>query len=131
MNPIKNPFVRGLLYAQWAYWCMWGVCVWAQFNLPPSPVRTALTLSPIVPGVLIVAVAIWQYQACDEYIRLKILSAAAAAAAITAVWTLAYSYLELVGFPRLSMMWVGNAGWLIFIALMIRLMLSGREKSST
>src|SRR5262249_2626931 len=128
MSPFKNPFVRGMLYAQWAYWCMLGVCVWAQRHLPPGPVRTVLTLAPVVPGVLIVAVAIWQYRNCDEFIRFKILSAAATAAVITAIWTLAYSYLELIGFPRLSMMWVGNAGWLVFIVLMIHLMLSGHEK---
>jgi len=42
---------------------------------------------------------------------------------ITALWTLAYSYLEMIGFPRLSMMWVGNIGWLVFVILMVRLLL--------
>lgn len=128
MNPLKNPFVRGMLFSQWAYWCMWAVCLWAQLHLPPSPLRTALTLSPIPPGILIVAVAIWQYRACDEFIRFKILCAATTAAIVTALWTLAYSYLELVGFPRLSMVWVSNAGWAVFVFLMIRLMLAGHEK---
>jgi hypothetical protein len=44
---------------------------------------------------------------------------------------LGYGYLELVGFPRLSMMWVGNVGWLMFIILMIRLMLAGHEKPAS
>jgi len=90
---------------------------------------TVLTLPPIVPGVLIIAGAIWQYRACDEFIRSRILSAAAASAVVTAIWTLAYSYLEMIGFPRIGMMWVGNAGWLIFMALTIRLKLCGHEES--
>lgn len=131
MNPFKSPFIRGMLYAQWAYWCMWGVCIWAQFYLPPGPVRTVLTLSPILPGVLIVAVAIWQYRACDEFIRHKILCAATITAVTTAIWTLAYSYFELVGLPRLSMMWVCNVGWLVFIFLMLRLKFESNEESIT
>ncbi len=88
-------------------------------------------MSPVLPGFLIVDVTIWQYQASDEYIRLRILRAAATAAVVTALWTLTYSYLELVGLPRLSMMWVGNVGWLLFVILMIRLMLSAREESAS
>jgi hypothetical protein len=131
MNPFKNPFVRGMLYAQWAYWCAWGICVWAQLYMPAGSVRTVLILLPILPGVLIIAVGIWQYQVCDEYIRLRVLKAATATAVITAVWTLAYSYLEVVGLPRLSMMWVSNIGWLVFVFLMIRLMLEGHEEPVT
>lgn len=129
MNPLKNPFVRGMLFAQWAYWCTWVICLWAQLFMPAGSIRTVLTLLPVLPGVLIIAVGVWQYRACDEYIRLRILKAATITAVITAVWTLAYSYLELVGLPKLSMMWVCNIGWIIFVSLMIRLMLEGHEKS--
>ena len=131
MRWLKNPFVRALLYSQWAYWCMWAACLWAQFHLAPGTTRTVLTMSPVLPGFLIVAVAIWQYRASDEYIRLRILWAVATAAVVTALWTLTYGYLELVGLPRLSMMWVGNVGWLLFVVLMIRLMLSASEESAS
>jgi hypothetical protein len=73
MSPLKNPFSRATLFAQWAYWCMWGVSIWAQLSLPPSALRTLLTLSPILPGLLIVAVAMWHYPACDEFVRSRIL----------------------------------------------------------
>jgi len=33
--------------------------------------------------------------------------------------------------PRLSMMWVGNVGWLVFIVLMTPLMLAGHEKPAS
>ncbi len=128
MNPFKNAFVRGMLFAQWAYWSTWGMCIWAQLYMPGGSVRTVLTLLPILPGVLIIATGIWQYRACDEYIRLRVLMAASVTAVITAVWTLTYSYLELVGLPRLSMIWVFNIGWTIFVLLMIKLILEGHEK---
>ena len=100
------------------------MAIWASINLPYGVNRTILILTPILPGALIVAVAVWLYRACDEFIRLQILKAAAFAAILTALWTMAYAFLEFAGLPRLSMMWVGNVGWSVFILLMLRLKFS-------
>jgi hypothetical protein len=131
MNRARYRALRAMIYAQWVYWIMWAVCIWAQNFLPTGPWRVALTLVPIPPGILVIAVCIWQFQASDEYLRSKMMTAASLVAVVTAIWTLAYTYLEMIGFPKLSMMWVGNIGWLIFVGMMVRVMVSGREESTT
>ena len=121
-----SPAVKAILWGQWAYWCALGVAVWAYIVMPHGSIRTVLILAPILPGLLIFAVTYWQYKACDEYVRLRTLQAATLTAAIVAILAMIYFFLELLGFPRLSMMWVQIIGWSIFDAQMLHLMLRAR-----
>jgi hypothetical protein len=96
--------------------------MWGAFNLAPQPLRTALIVSPIVPGAAMIWNAVRSYRASDEFVRLKILEAVAVTAVFTAFWTLAYAYLELLGLPHLSVGFVHTFGWPVFIWKMVRLM---------
>lgn len=126
MTRITRATVSAIFWSQWAYWCTLGMAVWAYFALPGGSVRTALILTPILPGILVFAVCYWLYQACDEYIRLRTLQAIAVTACAVALLSLAYFLLELAGFPRLSMMWIHIVGWSLFNAQMLRLVLEAR-----
>jgi TM2 domain-containing membrane protein YozV len=121
---LRHKAIWSIFWSQWAYWVTVAMAIWASLNLSPGPTRTILLVTPILPGSLIIALAVWLYHACDEFIRAQILKATAIAATFTSFWTMAYSFLEFAGFPRLSMMWVGNVGWSIFILLMLRLKFS-------
>jgi len=118
----RKTAVKSVLYGQWAYWVAVAIAIWAGLQMPPGGTRTALILTPILPGILNIAIGVWLYRACDEFIRQEILKAAAFTAIVTAAWTLCYTFLEFAGLPRLSMMWVSNVGWGVFVVLMLRLM---------
>lgn len=94
--------------------------------MPHGTGRSVLVLAPILPGLLTYAVVVWLYRATDEYIRLRMLMAAATSALGTGALAFVYTYLELIGFQRLSMAWVHNLGWALFVIQMLRLMYSTR-----
>jgi hypothetical protein len=56
----------------------------------------------------------WLYLACDEYVRFRLLRCVAVTAVAVAFCTLGYFFLELFGFPHLSMLWVNLLGWSVF-----------------
>ncbi len=118
----RKSAIKGILYGQWAYWTTVAVAAWAASQMPAGGIRTALILTPVLPGFLNIAITVWLYKACDEFIRQEILKAAAITAVITATWTLCCSFLEIAGLPSLSMMWVSNVGWGAFALQMLRLM---------
>jgi hypothetical protein len=57
-----------------------------------------------------IGLAVWaiarQFSRMDEFVRLRSLESIAVGAAVTAACSLTYGFLEMVGFPRLSMFWV-------------------------
>src|SRR5689334_24878728 len=106
--------MKGIFWCQWAYWGALGVAVWSYLYFPPGSTRTLLVLTPVLPAVLIAAVAYWIYEDCDEYIRAQILRSVVITAVAVAFGTLAYFILELFGYPRLSALWVNLAGWSLF-----------------
>ena len=100
--------------------------IWALTSVPERPLRTALILAPILPGLALIGLTLRSYRLCDEYIRLRTLQAAAIAVLVVAVFSLAYSFLELLGLPRLSAAWFSNIVWLVFVAQMLRLIATGK-----
>ena len=74
-----------------------------------------------VPGLLMFALTGWLYRASDEYIRLRMLAAAAVSAFVVGAFVFVYGHLELIGFQHLSMAWVHNLGWALFVIQMLRL----------
>jgi uncharacterized membrane protein len=118
--------IRGIVYGQWTYWCGLSMAVWSYAHMPHGSIRTALILTPVLPALLIVAVAYWVYQACDEYVRSRILKCVAITAVTVAFCTLSYFVLELFGLPRLSMLWINLLGWSIFNLQMLYVILRSR-----
>jgi hypothetical protein len=116
----------GILFGQWAYWCTLVMAAWSYVHIPPGTIRTTIILTPLLPAFLIVAIAHWIYQACDEFIRLRILRCLVLTAAIVAFSTLGYFFLELFGSPRLSMIVVNLFGWSVFNLLMIYVIVRSR-----
>lgn len=121
-----SPAVKAIFWSQWAYWSTLGVAVWAYIVMPHGSIRTVLILTPIIPGLFIFAVTYWLYKASDEYIRFRTLQAGTVTAVIVAILAMIYFFLELLGFPRLSTMWIQIVGWSVFDAQMLRLMLRSR-----
>jgi hypothetical protein len=115
--------VRGIVFSQWTYWSSLAISALSIRYIPPGSIRTAVMLTPVLTASLSVSMAYWLYRDCDEYIRLKLLRCATTTAVIVAFCTLAYFFLELLGFPRLSMLWVNLLGWSVFNAQMLLVIL--------
>lgn len=97
-----------------------------ELNTRHGPVRSALILAPVLPGLALIWQTVRAYQRCDEYIRLRILQAAAMAAVVVAVLSLVYYFLELLGYPWISMAWVTNVVWAVFVLNMVKLLATGK-----
>ena len=100
--------------------------IWALASVPAGSLRTSVVLAPILPGLALIGLTVRAYGRCDEYIRLRILQAAALAAIAVAALSLVYFYMELVGFPHLSTAWISNVVWAVFVAQMVRLIATGK-----
>jgi hypothetical protein len=118
--------IRGILYGQWTYWSTLVIAVLSYAYMPQGSIRTVLILTPILPALLIVAVAYWVYQACDEYVQSRILKSIAVTGIILACCTLGYFVLELFGLPRLSMLWINLLGWSVFNLQMLYVIFRSR-----
>lgn len=118
--------IRGVVYGQWTYWGTLGTAIWSYAYMPPGSTRTALILTPILPALLIVAVAYWVYRACDEYVQSRILKCIAITGVIIAFCTLGYFFMELFGLPRLSMLWINLLGWGVFNLQMLYVIFRSR-----
>jgi len=106
--------VEGVMYSQLAYWSSLACAALSVFYIPPGSVRTFVILTPVLTAVLCASVAGWVYSACDEYVRARILRAVTITALAVALGSLAYFCLELLGYPRQSMLWVSILGWSAF-----------------
>jgi hypothetical protein len=115
-----------LFWCQWAYWCTLAIAAYSYRYLPDGSIRSTIILTPVLPALLIVSVTYWIYQACDEFIRLRILKSVVITAIAVASCTLGYFFLELFGFPRLSMLAVNLFGWSVFDLLMLYVVIRSR-----
>ena len=118
--------IRGIVCGQWTYWSALVIAAWGYAYMPQGSIRTTLILTPVLPALLIVAVAFWVYRACDEYVRSRILRCIAITAVIVAVVTSSYFVLELFGSPRVSMLWINLLGWSVFNLQMLYVILRSR-----
>ena len=99
---------------QWAYWTALAVAAWSWRYMPSGAMRGSLVMIPVLLALLIAVNAYWIYDACDEFIRLRILRCVVITAIVVAAGTLGYFFLELAGFPRLSMLVVHLFGLSVF-----------------
>ena len=76
--------------------------VYAGIRLEPGALRTALLITPM----LIIRAAVRQIRRSDEFIRKSTVEHLGVAAIVTAGVTFTYGFLELAGFPKLSMFFV-------------------------
>jgi hypothetical protein len=125
-NALPRKAAFGIFFGQWAYWCTLAVAAWSYGHIPQGSIRTTLILTPVLPAFLVVAVTYWVYQACDEFIRLKITQCLSLTAITIAFGTLVYFFLELFGLPRLSMIVVNLFGWSIFNLLLLYVIIRSR-----
>ena len=115
-----------MFWCQWAYWCALAGAVYSYRYFPEGGTRSFLILTPVLPALLIVAFAYWVYDACDEVIRLRILKCVVITAIAVVACTLGYFFLELFGFPRLSMVAVNLFGWSVFNLSMLYVIIRAR-----
>ena len=88
---------------------------WAR-SMEGDPWRFALALLPMV-GVLICAWAMMRLvREADEMQARKVMEALVISTAGTVITSIAYSLLEEVGAPRVSLIWVGGA-WALFFGV--------------
>jgi hypothetical protein len=127
MDPIERRRILVLWMREFGllllvYLIAYAAALWAMRSLPGGSMRFALTVSPIVPGLLLIANAVRWYRRCDEFIRLRILQATAITALVTAVWTLVYGYLEIAGLPPVNVALAHTVAWPVFCWQMMRLL---------
>lgn len=72
-------------------------------SMEPGKSQTLLLLAPVLPVMLAVWAIARQFRRMDEFVRLRGLESIAIGAAVTAGVTFTYGFLELAGFPKLSM----------------------------
>jgi hypothetical protein len=100
----------------WAMTLYTAVLIGALFSMrfgPPPWLKTIILLSPMVP-ISLAMLAIWRaLKRMDEMQRGETLEVIAIAAAGTAFLSMTYGFLEMVGFPRISMF----AVWIVMGAL--------------
>jgi hypothetical protein len=106
--------VSSVFYSQLAYWSSLVGAAMSVIYIPPGSIQTFVILVPILAAMLCVSVTFWLYTACDEYLRARLLRAVTITALIVALASLVYFCLELLGFPRQSMLWVSIVGWSVF-----------------
>ena len=88
---------------------------WAR-SMEDDPLRFALALLPMV-GVVVCAWAMMRFaREADEMQARKVMEALVVSAAGTVITSIAYSFLEEVGAPRVSLIWV-SAVWAFFFGI--------------
>ncbi len=126
--PLPRKIAFNLFCFQWAYWTSLASAAWGWRYMPAGTVRSSLVLIPVLLAVLIAANAYWVYDACDEFIRLRILKCVVITAIVVSACTLGYFFLELLGFPRLSMVAVNLFGWSVFNLSMLYVISRSRSQ---
>ena len=86
-------------------------------GVPRGVAHYVLGLLPMIGVVLAIWAIIRHHRRVDEYIRTRTLEYLAISAAVTAGWTMTYGFLEIAGFPRLSMFVVWPVMGAIWFAL--------------
>lgn len=80
--------------------------VWLLNRDPQSPWRLAIALAPVIPAIFALVAFVRFLGRMDELQRRIQFDAIALSFGATAILTFAYGFLEAVGFPRLSWIWI-------------------------
>lgn len=101
-----NRFLVHFALAMAAYISAVAISTLLLANLAQGTLRTLSALLPILPMIAIATVVIRQVRQLDELARMIHLEGLAVAFVGTALITFSYGFLEVAGFPRLSMFMV-------------------------
>ena len=115
---IGRRYLRELFGAIGIYWLLLAVSIMFGKDLPNGPARTLILAAPVLGVALAVWAIVRQMRRVDEFVRQVTLQNIAISAAITASLTFSYGFLELAGFPRVSMfvVWpIMAASWLLIV----------------
>ena len=86
--------------------------IWALGRLPSSGAfHYVVAMLPVVPVVFVFIAVVRYLRSTDEFTRAVQLESLAIAAGITAMLSVTYGFLELVGFPHLS-------AWITYLVVM-------------
>lgn len=95
-----------------AYFVVLSSCVTLLKELHPvGGLRYLLCLAPVVPVALLVPAVVRYFRDTDEFERRLTTDSLAIAAAVTAILSVTYAFLELAGLPHLS-------AWITWTVLM-------------
>jgi hypothetical protein len=119
-------WMRQFGFAMAVYVAALATATWAITSVHAGPLRTAVILAPILPGLALIGLTVRAYERCDEFIRLRMLQAASIAAIGIAAFSLVYFFFELLGLPHLSAAWTSNIVWVVFVAQMLRLIVTAK-----
>lgn len=78
--------------------------------------KTLILIAPMGPFLLAIWAIVRLLRRVDEYVRLKMLETVSIAAAVTAAVTFTYGFMEVAGYPQVSMfaVWpVMGMAWII------------------
>ncbi|NHZ43979.1 hypothetical protein [Massilia aquatica] len=115
---IGRRYLRELFGAIGVYWLLLAMSIAFGKELPNGPARTLILAAPVFGVALAVWAIVRQMRRVDEFVRQVTLQNIAISAAITASLTFSYGFLELAGFPRVSMfvVWpIMAASWLLIV----------------
>jgi hypothetical protein len=126
MRQLLSGWMRQFGAALVLYLAALAVAIWASTAQSPGPERTLLIAAPILPGLALIGLTIRSYRRSDEFFRLRVLQAAALATVVVAAFALVYTFLELLGLPRLSAAWTVDIISVIFVAQMLKLIATGK-----
>ncbi len=90
---------------------LFGAVATVNATHPVGLLRYAILIAPLVPVVLLVPTIVRYFVETDEFERRVMTESLAIAAAVTAVLSVTYGFLEVAGLPRPS-------AWLTWIVLM-------------
>ncbi|UOD29068.1 hypothetical protein INH39_27150 [Massilia violaceinigra] len=113
---IGRRYLRELFGAIGIYGLLLTASITFGKDLPNGSARTLILAVPIIGVALAVWAIVRQMRRVDEFVRQVTLQNVAISAAITASLTFSYGFLELAGFPRVSMFVVWplmGASWLL------------------
>jgi hypothetical protein len=111
--------VVGILFSLWAYLSTLYLAALAARILAGGTREFVVVSVPLLTLLLVVGLLYFVYRASDEYIRHRLLKAAALTGLILAFSTSVYFCLERLGFPQLSMIVVILVGWAVFSILLL------------
>lgn len=102
----NNRYLKELGLALALYIALLIIAIWLGKDMAPGALRTALFVSPMLAFLLAVRAVLRHIRNSDEFIRKTTVEHLAVAAGVTAGCTFTYGFLEIAGFPKLSMFFV-------------------------
>ena len=100
---VAKAYNREMLLALATYVVLLVVALIISKPMPDGVLRTVVLTSPMLGFALMIRAIARHLGRIDEYVRQRLLENVAIAAAITAGLTFTYGFLEVAGYPRLSM----------------------------